>query len=88
MLLLPSTMQHTTKIENRQRAMRQAKILAFADTLCVGTLAQSTGPWSGDEGREHRAYLNTTLDLAVTAAIYARDYSRARLLAAALNLGV
>ena len=78
----------TRNLRSPKIAAIQANMLAQADTLCAGTMALSTGPWSGDEGREHRAYLDATLDLAVTAAIYAQDYARARLLAAALNLGV
>lgn len=77
----------TRNLRSSKAAALQAAALASADTLMQSTAASGSGYWTGDEGMEHRAFLNHSLDLAVTAAILSRDWSRARLLAAALNLG-
>lgn len=80
-------MAQTRNLRSPALAAQQAAILASADTIMQSTFASGSGYWAGDEGMEHRAFLNHSLDLAVTAAILSRDWSRARLLAAALNLG-
>ena len=62
--------------------------LGYAPTVCAGThlAAPRRAWWTEDGGADHRATVDRALTVDIDTAIRVRDWARARLLAAALNL--